>query len=70
MLSWGARVDEGQNDKETGEKERKAVRKKEKNCLEKKCFHCQSSCSEREEERTQAVDHIFIKRSIHAGIYL
>lgn len=30
MPSWGARVDEGQNDKETGEKERKAVRKKEK----------------------------------------
>lgn len=28
--SWGARGDEGQNDKETGEKERKAARKKEK----------------------------------------
>lgn len=30
MLSWGTRVDEGQNDKETGEKQRKAVRKKKK----------------------------------------
>lgn len=51
-------------------KREKQSGRKKKNCLEKKCFHCQRSCREREEERPEAVDHIFIKRSIHAGIYL
>lgn len=51
-------------------KREKQSGRKKKNCLEKKCFHCQRSCSESEEERTQAADHIFIKISVHAGIYL